>query len=167
MKKKQIAPEAVAVEKNLEASAAAHSVIPSLVINIVVDTEQLYHQSSPFIQDGIYMMDNQLINGSTGEGTLELSSLVRGGGFVGFNIMPIDLAGLQGDTVEIMGFKISSGVNIFGNMGFPQQQPAGSAYQWLGTAMIQGQSVYQITIGVSYGGGGVKYFNWDAFLTCS
>jgi|SRR5579872_7165108 len=167
MKKEQIAPEAVAVEKNQATNVAAQNVIPSLVINITVDTQELYNQPNSFPGSGVYMMDNNVSNGSTGEGTMELSSMVCAGSLIGFNIVPIDIAGSQGDTVQIMGFEVSSGTNIFGIWGFPQQQPAGSAYQWIGTAMTEGQSVYQIKIGVSYGGGGMKYFWWDAFLTCT
>ncbi|KUJ63637.1 hypothetical protein AR687_00170 [Flavobacteriaceae bacterium CRH] len=150
---------------NLAFSTSA--IIPARVINIAVDTVYLYSQTSgPYSGTGIYMMDNNAIGGSTGEGGLELSSQVTAGFGIAFNAFPIDAAGQQGDTVEIVGFEISNGTNIFGNWGWPSPQQTGS-YQWLGTAMIQGQCTYQIKIGVSVGGAPKQYYWWDPFLTCT
>jgi hypothetical protein len=112
------------------------------------------------------MMDNNVAGGSTGEGGLELTSIVTAGFGIAFNAFPIDAAGAQGDIVQIVGFEISSGTNIFGNWGWPVQQATGS-YQWLGTAMLQGNCTYQIKIGVSIGGAPLQYYWWDPFLNCT
>jgi len=147
---------------------SAGPVIPARIINIAVDTVFLYSQTSgPYSGTGIYMMDNNAAGGSSGEGGLELSSQVTAGFGVAFNAFPIDAAGQQGDTVEIAGFEISDGTNIFGNWGWPAQQPTTSSYQWLGTAMLQGHCTYQIKIGVSVGGAPMQYYWWDPFLTCT
>ena len=146
---------------------SASSVIPARVINVAVDTVYLYSQTSgQYAGTGIYMMDNNAVGGSTGEGGLELTSQVTAGFGIAFNVFPIDAAGHQGDTVEIVGFEISNGTNIFGNWGWPAAQSTGS-YQWLGTAMIQGQCTYQIKIGVSVGGAPTQYYWWDPFLNCT
>lgn len=148
------------------AFSAGSVVIPARVINIAVDTVYLYsQQTGPYAGTGIYMMDNNALGGSSGEGSLELSSVVTAGFGIAFNAFPIDAAGQQLDTVEIVGFEISSGTNIFGNWGYPQPQPATSSYQWVGSAMLQGQCTYQVKIGVSVGGAPVKYYWWDPFLT--
>lgn len=112
------------------------------------------------------MMDNNAVGGSTSEGGLELNSIVTAGFGIGFNVFPIDAAGAQGDQVDIVGFEISDGTNIFGNWGYPVKQPETSSYQWLGTAMKQGKCTYQMKIGVSVGGAPMKYFWWDPFLNC-
>jgi len=152
---------------NRNSAFVASPIIPARVINVAVDTAYLYSQTSGvYAGTGIYMMDNNVAGGSTGEGGLELSSLVTAGFGVGFNTFPIDEAGAQGDSVRIVGFQISNGTNIFGNFGFPAEQPKTSSYQWLGTAMTQGNCTYQIKIAVSVGGAPEKYFWWDPFLTC-
>ena len=146
----------------------APPVIPARVINIAVDTVFLYSQTSgQYAGQGIYMMDNNVIGGSTGQGSEELTSLVTAGFGVAFNVFPIDYFGAQGDSVEIVGIELSSGKNIFGNFGLPQAQPSTSAYQWVGTVMSQGQCTYQLKIGVSIGGAPIKYFWWDPFLVSS
>ena len=148
-------------------SFSSSSVIPARVINVAVDTVYLYSQTTgPYAGTGIYMMDNNAIGGSTGEGGLELNSQVTAGFGIAFNAFPIDAAGAQGDSVEIVGFEISDGTNIFGNWGFPVEQDSNSSYQWLGTAMVQGHCTYQIKIAVSVGGAPKKYYWWDPFLNC-
>jgi hypothetical protein len=113
------------------------------------------------------MMDNNAAAGSTREGGLELSSQVIAGFGLAFNAFPIDAQGAQGDTVEIVGFEISSGTNIFGNWGYPVQQDPTSSYQWLGTAMQQGECTYQLKIAVSINGAPKQYYWWDPYLTCT
>jgi hypothetical protein len=145
------------------------TVIPARVINIAVDTQFLYSQTTgQYAGTGIYMMDNNVNqSGTSGEGTEELSSQVTAGFGVAFNAFPIDMAAGQNDSVEIVGIEFSSGTNIFGNGGYPVEQPATSAYQWVGTAMVQGNCTYQLKIGVTSGGAPMKYFWWDPFLTCT
>lgn len=153
--------------QNVKTSFFTDSVIPARVINVAVDTVLLYSQTSgQYAGIGIYMMDNNLVGGSAGEGGLELTSIVTAGFGVGFNAFPIDKAGSQGDSVEIVGIEISSGTNIFGNFGYPKKQKDTSPYQWLGTAMVQGKCTYQLKIGVSVGGAPMKYFWWDPFFNC-
>jgi hypothetical protein len=152
----------------LNSSFMSAPVIPARVINIAVDTVFLYSQTSgSYAGQGVYMMDNNAVGGSTGEGTEELHSQVTAGFGVGFNVFPIDALGAQGDSVEIAGMELSSGVNIFGNWGWPTPQPASSSYQWLGTAMVQGNCTYQLKLGVSVGGAPLKYYWWDPFFTCT
>lgn len=156
------------MSRNLRSSFSTTSIIPARVINVAVDTAFLYSQTSgQYAGVGIYMMDNNVDGGSTGEGGLELASQVTAGFGVAFNVFPIDEAGAQGDTVSLEGIEISNGMNIFGNFGMPAPQPATSSYQWLGTAFIQGSCTYQLKIGVSVGGAPMKYFWWDPFLSCS
>ena len=112
-------------------------------------------------------MDNNVEGGSTNEGGLELVTDVSAGFGIAFNAFPIDAAGNQGDTVAIVGFEVSDGTNIFGNFGWPTEQPAGSSYQWMGTAMVQGNCTNQIKIGVSIGGAPMQYFWWDPFFNCT
>jgi hypothetical protein len=114
------------------------------------------------------MMDNQSSNGSTGEGQMELSSVVPVGSLIAFNSVPINPS--SGDQVIITGFTVSQG-SVFGSQGYPQQQlplpgePAGS--YWLAQAMNQGSQTYQIQIRVTVGQiRPVSYFiNWDPFIT--
>jgi hypothetical protein len=143
------------------------SAVPARVINIAVDTAYVYSQTSgPYTSTGIYMMDNNVLGGSTGQGTDELTSLVTAGFQVGFNVFPITEMSGNGSSVEIVAFEISNGTNIFGNFGFPTQHKKGS-YQWIGTAAVQGNCTYQIKIGVSISGFPMKYYWWDPFLHCS
>jgi hypothetical protein len=152
----------------LNSHFVATPVIPARVINVAVDTVYLYSQTSgQYAGQGIYMMDNNVVGGSSGEGSEELTSLVTAGFGVGFNVFPIDALGAQGDSVEIVGIELSNGTNIFGNFGWPSQQPPSSSYQWLGTVMVQGSCTYQLKIGVSIGGAPVKYFWWDPFFVAS
>ncbi|WP_141650655.1 hypothetical protein [Vibrio gazogenes] len=144
------------------------AVIPARVINVAVDTVYIYSQTSgTYAGTGVYMMDNNVVGGSRGEGGLELTSIVTAGFGIAFNAFPIDQEGGQGDTVEIEGFEISNGTDIFGTWGFPTKQPDTSSYQWIGTAMIQGECTYQIKLGISVGGAPKKYYWWDPFLVCN
>jgi len=145
----------------------ASTVVPARVINIAVDTVFLYSQTNgQYAGTGIYMMDNNAAGGSYGEGGLELHSDVTAGFGIGFNVFPVDAEGSQGDTVEIVGFEVSQGTNIFGNFGYPSKQDDSSSYQWIGTAMLQGECTYQVKIAVSVGGAPKKYYWWDPFFVC-
>ena len=156
------------MSNKLNSPYSTSSIVPARVINIAVDTVYLYSQASgQYAGQGIYMMDNGVVSGSSSEGGLELNSQVTAGFGVGFNAFPIDAEGAQGDSVEIVGFEISNGTNIFGNFGFPSKSSEKSSYQWLGTAFVQGECTYQIKIGVSIGGAPIKYYWWDPFLVCT
>ena len=143
-------------------------IIPQAFITIAVDTAYVASQQGKNIGTGVYMMDNELSNGSTGEGQLELSTVVPVGSLIGFNTVPINPA--SGDQVIITGFTVSQG-SVFGGAGYPQQQPpigtqpAGS--YWIGQAMNTGHQTYQIQIMVTVGTlRPVSYYvNWDPFIT--
>ncbi len=141
---------------------------PQASITIAVDTAYVASKGGQNISSGIYMMNNQVSYGSTGEGTLELSTVVPVGSLIGFNTVPIDPN--SGDTVIITGFTVSQG-SVFGSQGYPQQQPPigtepAGAY-WIGQAMNAGSQTYQIQIKVTVGQlRPISYYiNWDPFIT--
>lgn len=143
---------------------------PQTSVTIAVDTAYVAAQDGRNISKGIYMMDNRVRNGSTGEGTLELSTVCNNGDLIGFNAVPINILGSSGDKVVITGFTVSQG-SVFTAAGAPRQQtsPDGEpdgAY-WIGQAMSQGQQTYQIQIAVTIGllQPVTYYVNWDPFIT--
>ena len=148
---------------------AYQSVIaPQAFITIAVDTAYVASQQGRNIGTGVYMADNQLSNGSSNEGQMELSTVVPVGSLIGFNSVPI--AADNGDQVIITGFTVSQG-SVFGGAGYPQQQPpigqqpAGS--YWIGQAMNAGNQIYQIQIRVTVGVlRPISYYvNWDPYIT--
>ena len=149
---------------------ATNTLNPQTAITIAVDTAYVAAQHGQNISQGVYMMDNRVHNGSTGEGTLELSTVCNNGDLIGFNVVPIDILGAIGDQVVITGFTVSQG-NVFTAAGTPRAQtspvgePAG-AY-WIGQALNQGNQIYQIQIEVTVGQlQPTSYFvNWDPFIT--
>lgn len=148
-------------------AAALH---PQTSITIAVDTAYVAAQGGQNITKGIYMMDNRVHSGSTGEGTLELSTVTTNGSLIGFNVVPIDILGSFGDEVVITGFQVSNG-SVFTAAGKPKKQPAlpgepEGAY-WIGQALHQGSQTYQIQIQVTVGQlQPVSYFiSWDPFIT--
>lgn len=150
--------------------ALATALQPQTSITIAVDTAYVAAQQGQNISKGIYMMDNRVRNGSTGEGTLELSTVCNNGDLIGFNVVPINILGSSGDQVVITGFTVSQG-NVFTAAGTPRVQPAlpgepAGAY-WIGQALNQGNQTYQIQIEVTVGLlQPVHYFiNWDPFIT--
>jgi len=143
---------------------------PQTSITIAVDTAYVAAQQGQNVSKGIYMMDNRLRNGSSGEGTLELSTVCNNGDLIGFNVVPINALGTSGDEVVITGFTVSQG-SVFTAAGQPREQtpPKGEpqgAY-WVGQALHQGEQTYQIQIEVTVGKlQPVSYFiNWDPFIT--
>ncbi|MBV9494836.1 MAG: hypothetical protein JOZ54_11370 [Acidobacteria bacterium] len=143
---------------------------PQTSITIAVDTAYVAAQQGQNVSKGIYMMDNKVHSGSTGEGTLELSTVTNVGSLIGFNVVPIDILGSFGDEVVITGFQVSNG-SVFTAAGAPKMQPAlpgepAGAY-WIGQALHQGSQTYQIQIKVTVGQlQPISYFiNWDPFIT--
>lgn len=141
---------------------------PQAFITIAVDTAYVASQQGQNIGQGVYMMDNQVSNGSTNEGQMELSTVVPVGSLIGFNTVPINPG--SGDTVIITGFTVSQG-SVFGSQGYPQQQPPigtepAGAY-WIGQAMNVGHQTYQIQIKVTVGQlRPISYYvNWDPYIT--
>lgn len=151
---------------------AAGLLVPQTAITIAVDTAWVASQQGKNISSGIYMMDNMVANGSTGEGTMELSTVCNVGSLIGFNTVPIDALAstTTGDSVIITGFTVSQG-SVFGGSGYPRQQPAlpnqPDGTYWIGQAMNAGNQTYQIQIVVTVGLlQPVSYFvNWDPFIT--
>jgi hypothetical protein len=147
---------------------ARAGLIPQAAITIAVDTAYVASQGGRNISQGIYMMDNEVSNGSTGEGTLELSTVCNVGDLIGFNAVPIDTE--SGDIVVITGFTVSQG-NVFTAAGQPRQQPAlpnePAGSYWIGQAINQGSQTYQIQIKVTTGllQPTSYYINWDPFVT--
>jgi hypothetical protein len=152
------------------AQTRAATLSPKTTITIAVDTAYVAAQQGQNISQGIYMMDNMVRNGSTGEGTLELSTVCNDLSLIGFNVVPIDILGGNGDSVVITGFTVSQG-SVFTAAGMPRQRPAlpgepAGAY-WIGQALSQGSQTYQIQIEVTVGQlQPVNYFvDWDPFIT--
>ncbi|MBI1227950.1 MAG: hypothetical protein GC192_22150 [Bacteroidetes bacterium] len=138
----------------------------NVIINIAVDASQVYGtQPGMYKGNGIYMMDNNAASGSSGEGNLELSSVAQVGQSVGFNVFVINEKMGNGAAAVIEGFELSNGTNVFGNQGWPSEQPAGSTIQWLGYVKTAGQMTYQIKIGVkSSAQFPMQYYTWDPFF---
>jgi hypothetical protein len=144
---------------------AALRPVASLVI--AVDTGYVASRGQG-VETGIYMMDNQLLNGSTGEGTMQLAAVVPVGKLVSFETVPVDAR--SGDSVIITSFSMSQG-DIFGCSGYPQQQPPlpgrppGS--YWIGRAVNQGVQTYQVQIRITRATirPMVYFVNWSAMLT--
>ena len=142
--------------------------IPQTAITIAVDTQYVAAHGGRNILQGIYMFDNQASAGSSGEGTLELSTVTFDGSLIGFEAVPINPN--TGDTVLITGFPVSQGT-VFGSQGYPmsQAQPLPAGSYWIGQATSQGRQTYQIQIQITTGGiRPTTYFvNWDPFITAN
>lgn len=139
----------------------------NIIVNVAVDVAYIYTQTpGTYVGKGIYMMDNKLVAGSSGEGTMELTTVGSAGQTVAFNAFPIN--NLQGinSVVEIMGFEQSSGTNVFGNQGWPKAQTPSTPYQYYGGLMTSGNMTYQIKIGVTPNSllYPMRYYTWDPFF---
>jgi len=139
---------------------------PYATVTVAVDTAYVAAQQGRNINQGVYMMDNMVSNGSTNEGQMELYTVVPVGSTIGFNSVPINF--VSGDKVIISGFNVSAG-NVFGSAGYPQQFPLGNeppGSWWIGQAMNAGSQTYQIQIAVTVGAirPVTYYVNWDPFI---
>jgi hypothetical protein len=134
---------------------------PQTAIEIAVDTSYVISQQGQNIGAGVYMIDNQVNNGSTGEGQMELTTVCNVGDLIGFSVNPLNPN--TRDTVEITGFNVSSG-NVFTSAGSPMKQ---TPSYWIGQAMNQTSQTYQVQLKVTSGGiRPVSYFiNWDPHIT--
>lgn len=150
-------------KKVVKETRSAGELNPQCAITLAVDTAYIASQQGRNISQGIYMMDNQEANGSTGEATLELSTCCNVGNLIGFKSVPIN--SVSGDKVEITGFTVSQG-SVFTAAGQPVSQSQDNTY-WIGQAMNEGHQTYQIQIKVTVGVlHPVSYFvNWDPFIT--
>jgi hypothetical protein len=152
-----------AYENKKVVKAVPSGLKPKTAITIAVDTAYVASQGGSNISKGIYMMDNMEANGSTGEGTLELKTVCNVGSLIGFEVIPVNILGDSGDTVEITGFTVSQG-SVFTAAGKPVQQKPD---YWIGQAMAAGNQTYQIQIKVTKGRlhPVIYYINWDPFIT--
>mgnify|MGYP001473537603 CR=1 FL=1 len=123
--------------------------------------------------NGIYMMDNRLLNGSSNEGGLELSTVCPAGNLISFSAVLVNAESGNGSSVVITGFNVSQG-SVFTAAGQPRPfnpPPSGGATNsfWIGQALNQGKQTYQIQIEVSIGVlQPVQYFiSWDPFITAN
>lgn len=133
---------------------------PQTQIAIAIDTAFIAATAGQQINTGVYMMDNQLNNDSSGEGALELTTVCPMGSLIGFTVYPMDPNST--DTVAITGFNVSQG-NVFGNTGYPISVKPD---YWVGQAINAGRQTYQIQVLVTTG---VLrpihyYINWDPFI---
>jgi hypothetical protein len=144
---------------------ATATLMPQVSIAIAVDTAFIAAQAGDGrISQGVFMVDNRVRNGSTGEGTPGLHTVCNAGSLIGFQVIPIDAAGASSDEVIITGFADVTG-NVFTGAGHPVQQrsignlPKGS--YWIGQAIQAGTEEYQIQIKVTVGQlQPVQYYVW-------
>ena len=144
---------------------ATAALVPQVSVAIAVDTAYVAARAQDgYITSGVFMMDNMVHNGSAGEGTLALETVCNAGSLIGFQVIPIDAEGSQGDQVVITSFVDVRG-NVFTGAGHPiQQPPIGNlppGSYWIGQALAAGTEVYQIQIEVTVGQlQPVRYFVW-------
>ncbi|MDR3528331.1 MAG: hypothetical protein P4L57_13740 [Rhizomicrobium sp.] len=150
---------------------AATTLVPQVAVAIAVDIAWVAGQaSSGQISDGVFMMDNKVRNGSSGEGSLGLHTVCNAGDLIGFQVIPIAADGSSGDTVIITGFADVTG-SVFTGAGHPIPQPPlgglPSGSYWIGQALAAGTESYMIQIMLSVGAlQPVRYYVWwDATLT--
>lgn len=139
---------------------SATSPAPQTQIAIAIDTAYIAANAGQPVGTGIYMMDNQANMDSSGEGTLELTTVCPVGSLIGFTVYPMDTN--AGDQVSITGFNVSQG-DVFGNAGYPLQV---TPNYWVGQAMNSGRQTYQIQVKVTVGIlRPINYYiNWDPFI---
>jgi hypothetical protein len=118
---------------------------PVAQVAVAVDTALVAGSGGSTISTGIYLMDNQLAEGATGEASFVLHSIVPVGSLIGFTAYPINTG--IGDTVVITGFNIVEG-DVFGSAGYPILQQSG---YWIGQAMNIGAQSYQIQLCITAG----------------
>lgn len=138
---------------------------PTVVITIAVDTQYVYSQQPGPVSGGIYMMDNWVNSGSSGEGSNELNTQnVETAEWVGWNAIAVDTLGQQGDSVRICGFEVSNGTNVWGDQGY--WQTGSGTCQWIAQAQAVGSLTYQVKLGVTLGDGQPeRYYMFDPFLS--
>lgn len=140
-------------------------------VTIALDTQYLISQPPGQVSAGIYMFDNRLNNGSSGEGSLELSTVCNVGDIMSFEVVAInDLMGNEADSVKITGFNVSQG-NVFGGSeGAPVPatlKGAEPGQYWLAQAVNAGNQTYQLFVEITSSGLHpiVRDITWDPFIT--
>lgn len=136
-------------------SLSPRPLIPQASIVIAVDTASVAAQAgSGPVTRGVFMMDNMVRNGSSGEGTLGLNTACDAGWLIGFRVVPVNAAGASGDRVAITAFVDLKG-NVFTGAGHPCRQPPVGALPagsyWIGQALRTGTAAYLVQIEVTVG----------------
>lgn len=104
----------------------------SVFVQIWVDTDALVNGQTT----GVYMVDNNLNNGSSGEGTVNLNTEVPVGTNICWSLLNVDPTS---DTIlQIQNF---GDAGIFGASGTPQMVNANT---WTGSVQAPGQDNYAI-----------------------
>ncbi len=119
--------------------------MPQTQLAIAVDTAFVAGHGGKRIASGIYVTDNQLNDGSTGEASMSLHTRCNVGSLIGFTSYPIDVG--SGDSVTIAGFSVVRG-NVFDSSGYPLQQ---TPSYWIGQAMLLGSQTYEIQLCITAG----------------
>lgn len=152
--------------------ASTATLTPKVSVAIAVDTAYVAaHGNDGKITRGVFVMDNRVRLGSTGEGTMTLHTKCNAGDLIGFHCIPVDGAGSSGDRVIILSFLDVTG-DVFGE-GHPRQQPpigGGPAGNWwIGQAMKAGTETYTIQLEMTVGQlQPVTYWVWfNAVITAS
>lgn len=178
MAKKQEEPTGFSLRRTAARSGGAlDATIPVAQTAITIAVDVNYIATLPpgtvHASKGIYMMDNRVLNGSSNEGGLELSTVCPAGNLISFSAVPVNAESGSGSSVQITGFNVSQG-NVFTAAGQPRvfnPPPSGGATNsfWIGQALNQGSQTYQIQIEVSIGVlQPVNYFiSWDPFITAN
>jgi hypothetical protein len=118
---------------------------PQVQVAVSIDTAYVAGNGGSKLTRGVYLVDNQLNDGSTGEGGMALHTRCPIGSLIGFSSYPIDTG--SGDSVAITGFSIVQG-SVFGGSGYPIEYSEG---YWIGQAMYGGSQTYQIQFCVTSG----------------
>jgi hypothetical protein len=136
-------------------ATAKRSVLAGQLINIQVSVDTSTILANPAVNPAqvIFMTDNNVAGGSSGEGTDELNTACHLGDTIQWRVT----AQNQQTPVEFLGFKNSNG-NVFGF-----HPPAGPGNLYQAEAVSQGTETYQILILIN----GTQTFQWDPFITCS
>lgn len=153
------------------ASMARASLTPTVSVAIAVDTAAIAAAGDGPISSGVFMMDNRVRNGSTEEGQIALHTQCNAGDLIGFQVMPVGLAGGSGNTAVMTSFAKHKGDDVFTGAGHPRQEPSPkglpSGAYWIGQAIAAGTEHYQIQIKITVGALQPTdyYVTWVAILT--
>lgn len=117
---------------------------PTVFIQLWVDTNSVQNGT----ENGVYIVDNRVSNGSSNEGSTNLGTNVTQGSVIQWNVFNIDPT-----SADVPQLTAISNASVWGASGQPQVQGDGS---FIGQAQATGSAGYQITFNVqSSGGSGV------------
>lgn len=113
----------------------------SVFIQVWVDTNALQNGST----NGIYIVDSNLNNGSSNEGTPNLNTNVTTNTKVCWTILNVDL-----NSTTQLSFQNFGNASVWGASGTPQQV---NATTWTGQGQQNGNAQYNITFNAEPAGG--------------